>query len=95
MDTDIQLLPPIPIEVVIKENTKFVTLKKSLAPQDMFEVKFKIPPKTVWVANEFGDSTIVNIDIDATYKSMRDVERAMEGFKNEVRLFKEEREQKK
>jgi len=50
IDSDIQLSPPVPFDVVIKEDTKFVTLKKSLAPQDKAEVKFKIPPKTIWVA---------------------------------------------
>jgi len=94
VDTEIQLLPPVPVDVVIKEDTKFVTLKKSLAPQDVIQVKFAFPPKTVWVANEFGETTIVNIDVDPFYKSYMDVQRELNGLKKDLIEWKKEREQK-
>ncbi len=91
-DTDIQLLPPIPVDIVIKEDTKFVTLKKSIASQDMFQVQFTVTPKTVWVATEFGETTIV--DIDPLYKSLRDNKRALDSLEQEVDMLKKEREHK-
>jgi len=57
---DLTINPPFRTEASNKTNTKFVTLKEPIAPNDKIDVKFAPTPDTIWITNEFGERTILN-----------------------------------
>jgi hypothetical protein len=58
---DIELDPPMPIDVVIKGKNKFITLKRPIGSND--SVSFVTPAKfieKILVSNEFGETDTIN-----------------------------------
>lgn len=56
---DIKFEPPAPFEKVVNGDTIMITLKRAIAPQDKIKVTFSSMPNTVWVSNEYGESSSI------------------------------------
>jgi hypothetical protein len=62
-ENGIQFDPPVQSDLVSRDNKTFITLKRPLAPQDKIKIVFKVPPVSLWVSNEFGETDTIKTDI--------------------------------
>jgi len=82
--------PPVQYEASYHGTQTFITLKRSLAPQDKLKITFTDSPQRVVVSNEFGESSIVDNFFELIRHSMEvSKENSRELEKERKRLEKE------
>lgn len=88
--------PPVQYEIRHTGSQTFITLKRSLAPQDKLKISFADEPKRVVVSNEFGESSILdNISAIFSHAIQISNENLKELEKDRKRLEKEIANEKK
>lgn len=56
-NTSFTISPPLDFTQELKGNKKYITIKRALAPKGEFMLIFTKPPQTIWVSNEFGETS--------------------------------------
>lgn len=57
--SDFILQPPTPFDSEEKAGQTFITITRPLAPRDTLVLTFSLPPRTIAVSNEFGETTVL------------------------------------